>query len=243
MANKKHGIIKDLENLATPIGLFKALPGNPRRGNVQAVVKSYEKFGQRKPIVARRESDDSLIVISGNHQLLAAIQLGWTHIAASIVDEDVSVSEAFALADNRTADLGTYDDKALAEMLERVAVDDSMLDATGYDLADLEKLLGIEPELPSEGQIIDVLRHGVTAGTAVGEADGRITFVGTGGASSSTLSSGKNIVLNWDTAEASRLPNEAITVFGDLKITNSSNPPEVVHHIRLAFDILPEITA
>jgi hypothetical protein len=94
-----------------------------------------------------------------------------------------------------------------------------------------------------QGQIIDVLRHGVTAGTAVGEADGRITFVGTGGASSSTLSSGKNIVLNWDTAEASRLPNEAITVFGDLKITNSSNPPEVVHHIRLAFDILPEITA
>tara|TARA_R100001460_G_scaffold4431_1_gene12594 strand:+ start:128 stop:1570 length:1443 start_codon:yes stop_codon:yes gene_type:complete len=162
MANKKHGIIKDLENLATPIGLFKALPGNPRRGNVQAVVKSYEKFGQRKPIVARRESDDSLIVISGNHQLLAAIQLGWTHIAASIVDEDVSVSEAFALADNRTADLGTYDDKALAEMLERVAVDDSMLDATGYDLADLEKLLGIEPELPSEGQIIDAPADPVT---------------------------------------------------------------------------------
>ena len=149
----KHKIINDLENLATPIELFKALPGNPRRGNVEAVVKSYEKFGQRKPIVARRESDGSLIVISGNHQLLAAIKLGWTHIAASVVDEDVSVSEAFALADNRTADLGTYDDKALAEMLERVAVDESMLDATGYDLADLEKLLGIVPELPDESEI------------------------------------------------------------------------------------------
>jgi DNA modification methylase len=162
MANEKHGIISDLKNLATPIGLFKALPGNPRRGNVQAVVKSYEKFGQRKPIVARRETDGTLIVISGNHQLLAAISLGWTHIAASIVDEDVTVSEAFALADNRTADLGTYDDKALAEMLERVAVDDSMLDATGYDLADLEKLLGIEPELPSEGQIMDAPTDPVT---------------------------------------------------------------------------------
>lgn len=149
----KHKIISDLENLATPIELFKALPGNPRRGNVEAVVKSYEKFGQRKPIVARRESDGSLIVISGNHQLLAAIKLGWTHIAASVVDEDVSVSEAFALADNRTADLGTYDDAALAEMLERVAVDESMLDATGYDMADLEKLLGIVPELPDESEI------------------------------------------------------------------------------------------
>ena len=58
MSNKKHGIISDLINLATPIELFKALPGNPRKGNVEAVVKSYEKFGQRKPIVARREPDD-----------------------------------------------------------------------------------------------------------------------------------------------------------------------------------------
>jgi len=150
----KHKIIDDLKNLAMPIELFKALPGNPRRGNVEAVVKSYEKFGQRKPIVARREPDGSLIVISGNHQLLAAIKLGWTHIAASVVDEDVTVSEAFALADNRTADLGTYDDKALAEMLERVAVDESMLDATGYDLKDLEDLLGLDTELPDEKEII-----------------------------------------------------------------------------------------
>ena len=154
----KHKIIKDLEDLAVPIEMFQALPGNPRRGNVEAVVKSYEKFGQRKPIVARREPVDGnqiYTVISGNHQLLAAIKLGWTHIAATVVDEDISVSEAFALADNRTADLGTYDDSALAEMLERVAVDESMLDATGYDLSDLEKLLGIEVDLPSEKELIE----------------------------------------------------------------------------------------
>ncbi len=153
--DKKYNIIGDLKSLITPIETFKALEGNPRRGNVEAVVKSYEKFGQRKPIVARREVDKSFMVISGNHQLLAAIKLGWTHIAATIVDEDISVSEAFALADNRTADLGTYDDSALAEMLERVAVDESMLDATGYDLSDLELLLGIEPDLPSEEELIE----------------------------------------------------------------------------------------
>ena len=154
----KHKIIKDLEDLAVPIELFTALPGNPRKGNVEAVVKSYEKFGQRKPIVARREPTDGnqiYTVISGNHQLMAAKKLGWTHIAATVVDEDISVSEAFALADNRTADLGTYDDSALAEMLERVAVDESMLDATGYDLSDLEKLLGIEVDLPSEKELIE----------------------------------------------------------------------------------------
>ena len=95
-----------------------------------------------------------------------------------------------------------------------------------------------------QGQIVDILRHGVTSGTAVSEADGRIVFQHTPVASPpANLSSGNNIILNWNTAQATLLPNESVTVFGDLKITNSSNPPEVVHHIRLAFDILPEITA
>ena len=93
-----------------------------------------------------------------------------------------------------------------------------------------------------QGQIIDILRHGVTAGTAVSEADSRIAFQGTPVASPpSNLSSGPNIILNWNTAQASLLPNEEITVFGDLRLTNSSN--EVVHHIRLTFDINSEITA
>ena len=157
-----HKILPELKDLAHPIELFSALPGNPRRGNVEAVVKSYEKFGQRKPIVARRESDGSYVVISGNHQLLAAVKLGWTHIAAVIVDEDISVSEAFALADNRTADLGTYDNSALAEMLERIAVDEYMLDATGYDLADLEGLLGVGPDLPDESEIPEKPKEPIT---------------------------------------------------------------------------------
>jgi len=93
------------------------------------------------------------------------------------------------------------------------------------------------------GQIIDTLRHGSTGPPegGVAEADSRITFQGTGGGAATNLSSGKNIILNWNTAQAILLPNESVTVFGDLKITNASN--EVVHHIRLTFDILPEITA
>ena len=93
-----HKIIKDLEGLATPVQLFRALPGNPRRGDVQSVVKSYQKFGQRKPIVARRESDDTLTVISGNHQLLAVMQLGWTHIAAVVVDVGAPLSHAIIVS-------------------------------------------------------------------------------------------------------------------------------------------------
>ncbi len=83
------------------------------------------------------------------------------------------------------------------------------------------------------GQIIDVLRHGATSPTS-SEADSRIEFLSDG-------ADNPNIRLKWDTAQATLLPNEAVTVYGDLKITNSSD--ETAHHIRLTFDILPEITA
>ena len=62
------------------------------------------------------------------------------------VDDDDQTAKAFALADNRTADLGTYDDQALADLLAEVAVDPELLLATGYsldDLADLSESLDV----------------------------------------------------------------------------------------------------
>lgn len=73
-------IVPDLEHLAFPVDRLTPLPGNPRKGDVEAVARSYATFGQRKPIVARREGGGG-IVIAGNHQLAAAQQLGWAHIA------------------------------------------------------------------------------------------------------------------------------------------------------------------
>jgi DNA modification methylase len=135
-------IADDLLPLARPIDTLKPLEGNPRKGDVQAVMRSYDRFGQRKPIVALRDGT----VIAGNHQLKAARELGWTEIAVVFVEDDEQTAQAFALADNRTADLGTYDNEALADMLKAVSIDPELLSATGYDADDLAELLeSIEP--------------------------------------------------------------------------------------------------
>jgi DNA modification methylase len=136
----------DLKHLARPVGDLKLLPGNPRKGDVEAVKRSYERFGQRKPIVALPDGT----VIAGNHQLLAARALGWEEIAVVTSDDDEQTAKAFALADNRTSDLGHYDNEALAELLANVAVDPELLLATGYTDADLEALIGEIDVLPPE---------------------------------------------------------------------------------------------
>ena len=133
----KHQIADDLTTLAYPIEKLKHLNGNPRKGNVEAVKKSYKKFGQRKPIVATKDGE----VISGNHQLAAAKELGWNKIAVVFTNDDELTAKAFALADNRTADLGTYDDDLLADMLGSVSSDLELLEATSFDEKDLMALV------------------------------------------------------------------------------------------------------
>lgn len=126
-----------LQDMAVPVEKLHTMPGNPRRGDVDAVARSYSEFGQRKPIVALRDGT----VIDGNHQLMAAKQLGWKEIAVVYVDDDDLRAKAYALAANRTSDLGHYDDIDLAAMLKDVAADSDLLAATGYEHIDLDALL------------------------------------------------------------------------------------------------------
>jgi ParB-like chromosome segregation protein Spo0J len=123
----------DLIGLAHPVSSLSTLPGNPRRGDVEAVAASLKRFGQRKPIVARASDR---VVIAGNHTLQAAVSLGWDEVAVSFVNDDESTSQAYALADNRISDLSSYDDQALLDLLESVEI----FDGTGYTLADVESL-------------------------------------------------------------------------------------------------------
>ncbi len=138
-------IVSGLEPLAVDIDALQLLPGNPRRGDVAAVSRSLDAFGQRKPIVALRDGT----VIAGNHTLQAAQSLGWEKIAVVWVDDDDATAKAFALADNRTAELGDYDDQALADLIAAVAeADADLLAASGWTSDDLTELLAtLEPEL------------------------------------------------------------------------------------------------
>jgi len=135
-------IADDLLALARPIDTLKPLPGNPRKGDIDAVARSYARFGQRKPIVALPDGT----VIAGNHQLAAALRLGWTEIAVVIVDDDEQTARAFALADNRTSDLGTYDATLLADLITQVAADPDLLAATSCDL---DQMLASIKETPT----------------------------------------------------------------------------------------------
>lgn len=132
-------IVPDLQPLAVPVDSLRTLEGNARRGDVDAVMRSLDKFGQRKPIVVRADTHE---VIAGNHTFMAAKRLGWAQIAVVWVEDDDTTAKAFALADNRTAELGDYDNDLLAAMIAEVQqADADLLAAASYTDADLTDLL------------------------------------------------------------------------------------------------------
>jgi len=130
-----------LNEFAVEIDSLVPLPGNPRKGNIEAIMSSYNEFGQVKPIVVRPNGDGTSTVIAGNHQLEAARRLGWDKIAVVKYEADDKKATAFALADNRTVELGHTDPELLNDMLETVVEDYStLLDGLGWDEFELAAL-------------------------------------------------------------------------------------------------------
>jgi len=142
------GIHPSLKSLAVDIDTLDYLEGNPRIGNVEAIMASYSEFGQVKPIVAKKNEDGTSTVIAGNHQLEAAINLGWEQIAVIFLDADDKKAIAYALADNRTMELGYTEPELLTDMLLEISdYYPDLLDGLGWDefeLASMESDMIIE---------------------------------------------------------------------------------------------------
>ena len=113
-------------------------PSNVRkhsRRNLDAIKASLRKFGQQKPIVV----DAKGIVLAGNGTLTAAQELGWTKIEITRTELTGVEATAFAITDNRTAELAEWDD-TLADVLQSLASDGYDLSKIGFDQSDLNAL-------------------------------------------------------------------------------------------------------
>jgi DNA modification methylase len=108
--------------------------------NLKAIMGSLKEFGQRKPIVITEAGT----IVAGNGTVEAAKRLGWLDIEVVRVPSDWTDAQvkAFAIADNRTAELANWNSDVLNQQLDE-------LEQAGFEVADW----GFEtPEVP----IVDV---------------------------------------------------------------------------------------
>ena len=117
------------------IDTLKPHPDNPRNGDVDAIAESLHINGQYKPIVVAKDGT----VLAGNHTYAAALSLGWEDIQVVrlAVSAKSKAAKRIMLADNRTSDMGRYDEAQLLRELQALNGD---LLGTGYSERDLEAL-------------------------------------------------------------------------------------------------------
>lgn len=108
-------------------------PNNVRRHptkNLAAIKGSLAKFGQQKPIVI----DDRGIILAGNGTYAAALELGWDTIKVVVTDiKESFLKTAFALADNRTAELAEWDLDGLDVQLGLLKAEDFNIGDIGFN--------------------------------------------------------------------------------------------------------------
>jgi site-specific DNA-methyltransferase (adenine-specific) len=142
--------------------------------NLKAIADSLEQFGQRKPIVVWGKT-----VVAGNGTLAAARSLGWKQISIARVPDDWTADQvkAYALADNRSAELAVWDEQVLASQLLELQEAEFDIELLGFELPVDELQDFFEDEIPEQvepkSKLSDVWqlgRHRLVCGDSSDEA-------------------------------------------------------------------------
>jgi DNA modification methylase len=123
-----------------PLDAVRPYANNPRQNDdaVEAVAESIRRFGFRQPIVV----DADGVIVAGHTRFRAAQRLGLAtvpvHVATDLTADEI---RAYRLADNKTAELASWDTSMLSielDALRGAGIDWTLL---GFDEEELAKLL------------------------------------------------------------------------------------------------------
>jgi site-specific DNA-methyltransferase (adenine-specific) len=118
--------------------------------NIEAIMASLKRFGQQKPIII----DSNNIVRAGNGTLSAAKKLGWDKIDAVKSNLEPTELTAYAIADNRTAELAEWDLEGLEMQLGDLDLELRDVAFEGFEF----KEVNFEPGTEDDQQKLDKLK-------------------------------------------------------------------------------------
>lgn len=122
-----------------PLDRLNPYHKNARRGDIDAIAESLRTLGQFKPLVVNvgTHTGRPNEVLAGNHTAQAARKIGLADLSVAWVDVDEQTAAKIVVADNRTSDLSSYDNDALADLLGGL----SDYTGTGFSESDYTRLL------------------------------------------------------------------------------------------------------
>jgi DNA modification methylase len=129
---------------------LKPDPANPRhhsKKQIRQIANSIETFGFNVPILIDRDGK----IIAGHGRLLAACELGMTEVPTLCLDHLTPAQvRAFMITDNRLTELGTWDDRLLAQQLKDLSLIglDFNIEITGFEMGEIDLRIASLEEPP-----------------------------------------------------------------------------------------------
>jgi hypothetical protein len=108
---------------------------HPER-NLAVVKQSLLQYGQVEPLVVQASTG---VVIGGNARLQCMREIGWTEASAVVLDLDDAKAKALGLVLNRSAELATWNNDKLVEVLEGLTAQE--IPVIGWDMPEIQALL------------------------------------------------------------------------------------------------------
>jgi len=107
---------------------------------VRLIAKSIRRFGFGEPMLARLENGE---IIAGHTRWMAARRLGLEIVPVRFMDLPEHEAHALALADNKIAEFGQWDEDKLEHVIRQLEENDVDLEeGTGFDEDEIEEMLG-----------------------------------------------------------------------------------------------------
>lgn len=123
---------------------LKPWPDNPRSHSDKQLHKlksSIQNFGFTAPVLA----DERHTILSGHGRVQAAIDLGLERIPVrTITGLSDTQKRAYVLADNKIAELSSWDDSLLKSEMQLLLQDEFSIEATGFTTAEVDLMFDIE---------------------------------------------------------------------------------------------------
>jgi hypothetical protein len=144
------------------IGRLRPWEDNPRLNDhaVDAVAESIRSFGFNVPILC----DQNFTIVAGHTRWKTAQKLGLEVVPVITVEMTDAKRRAFAIADNKTAEIADWDFPKLREVLEELCSEDIDIRSMGFSNEELRRFIqnGDEEEnmLPEVNETSSVTQPG-----------------------------------------------------------------------------------
>jgi DNA modification methylase len=175
---------------------LKPDPGNPKQHGsrqIRQIAKSIQKFGFNAPILI----DGNNVILAGHGRVLALQQLAWRRVPVIRIEHlTPAQAAAYAIADNRLAELAVWDEHLLGERfreLSELELDFS-LELTGFTMGEIDlrieqaapmmrsedrrddelPAIEVERRISQPGDLWSLARHKIICGNALDDADYRL---------------------------------------------------------------------